>query len=97
MLVAVGLKTDKRAKVWCQAVEGEMPAALLKTIERELGDIAAIDLKQGPTGFGLRFGLGGQTPKTWPMVPERWKDAADATKSKRLIPPDDLFKILWPD
>jgi|GEM_PF-1754508 len=97
LLVAVGLKTDRRSKVWCQAIEGSIPAALLKTLERELADIEAIALKAGPAGFGLKFGLNGQSPDTFPKVPERWSDAAQSTRSKMLIPPDDLFKILWPD
>ena len=97
LLVAVGIKTNNRSKVWCQAIEGELPPALLKTIERELGEVPAVDLKVGPAGFGLKFGLNGQTPSKWPEVPERWNDAAQSSRSKKIIPPDDVFKILWPD
>jgi hypothetical protein len=32
-----------------------------------------------------------------PQAPECWTDAAQATRSKMIIPPDDLFRILWPD
>ena len=97
LLVAVGLKAGRRSKVWCQPIEGTMPAALVKTLERELGEIEPIALKAGPAGFGLKFGLNGKTPIEFPKVPERWNDAAQSSRSKMVIPPDDLFKILWPD
>ena len=97
LLVGVGIKAGRRSKLWCQAVEGEIPAPLLRTIERELGEIATVDLKVSPAGLGLKFGLNGSAPTKWPEVPERWNDAALSTRSKVLVPPDDLFKILWPD
>ena len=93
----MGIKAGRRSKVWCQAVEGDIPAPLLRTIERELGDIPAVDLKKAPAGFGLKFGLHGNAPSAWPEVPDRWRDASLSTRSKVVIPPDDLFKILWPD
>ncbi len=97
LLVAVGIKAGRRSKVWCQPVEGSMPAALVRTLERELGEVEAVALKAGPAGFGLQFGLNGKTPAEFPKFPGRWDDAAGAGRSKALIPPDDLFKILWPD
>jgi len=97
LLVAVGLKTNRRSKVWCQAVEGAMPAALMKTLERELGKVEPVTLKAGPAGFGLKFALNDKTPSAFPSAPERWTDAAESTRSKTIIPPDDLFRILWPD
>ncbi len=97
LLVAVGLKTDKRVKVWCQAIDGEMPRALLRTLEQELADLDPVTLLEGPAGFALKFRLNGQSPARFPDVPDRWSDAAESSQSKMIIPPDDLFKILWPD
>jgi len=97
LLVAVGIKAGRRSKVWCQPVEGPMPPTLVRTLERELGEVEAVALKAGPAGFGLQFGLNGKTPAEFPKFPGRWDDAAGAGRSKTLIPPDDLFKILWPD
>jgi hypothetical protein len=97
LLVAVGIKEGRRAKVWCQPVEGTMPAPLLRTLERELAEVEPPALKKGPAGFGLKFGLNGKLPSAFPEAPDRWTDAAQSTRSKVIIPPDDLFKILWPD
>ncbi len=97
LLVAVGIKGGRRSKVWCQAVGGEIPAALLRTLERELGEVEAVELKKSPAGFGLKFRLQGRDPGEFPVVPDRWKDASLSTRSKMVIPPDDLFRILWPD
>jgi hypothetical protein len=97
LLVAVGLKTNRRSKVWCEAVGGAMPAALLKTLERELGEVPPVALKAGPAGFGLKFALSDKPPAEFPSAPERWTEAAKTTPSKTIIPPDDLFRILWPD
>jgi hypothetical protein len=39
----------------------------------------------------------GKTPSRFPEVLDRSTDAAQASRSKKFIPPDDLFKILWPE
>ena len=69
LLVAVGLKTNRRSKVWCQAVEGTIPPALIKTLERELGEVEPVTLKSGPAGFGLKFALNGQDALGVPAGP----------------------------
>jgi hypothetical protein len=97
LLVAVGMKSGKRSKVWCQPIEGEMPAALVRTLERELAEIETVELKQAPAGVGLKFGINGKEPAKFPEFPDRWNDAAQASRSKKIIPPDDLFGILWPE
>jgi tetratricopeptide (TPR) repeat protein len=97
LLVAVGLKTKGRVKVWCEAVEGEIPAPLLRTLERELGEVPTVELKQGPAGFGLQFQLYGRKVEKFPETPARWNDAAVSSRSKKIIPPDDVFRIIWPD
>jgi hypothetical protein len=97
LLVAVGLKANRRSKVWCQAVEGELPRAVLRTLEQELADIEPVALSRGPAALGLKFRLYGRTPKQFPEAPSRWVDAAQASRSKRIIPPDDVFGLLWPE
>jgi hypothetical protein len=80
LLVAVGLKTNRRSKVWCQAIDGSMPTALIKTLERELGDVEPVALKSGPAGLGLKFGLNGQEPadSVFPQSP-----SAGSTRPRR--------------
>jgi hypothetical protein len=97
VLVAVGMKAGRRVRVWCQAVEGDIPAPLLRTIEAKLAEVPSPDLKKGPAGFALEFALFGRTPSHFPEFPDRWRDAAASTRSKQLVPPDDLFRLIWPD
>jgi hypothetical protein len=97
LLIAVGIKSKKNARVWCQAVEGEIPADLLKRLEQELGKVEAVDLKKGPAGFALEVNLFGQKPEKFPEFPQTWVDAAKKGESKLLLPPDELFKGIWPD
>ena len=70
LLVAVGITAGRRSRVWCQAVEGDIPTALPRTLERELADVEAVELKQAPAGFGLKFALNGKTPSEFPEAPE---------------------------
>ena len=97
LLIAVGIKSKKSARVWCQAVDGEAPAELLRHIEKELGKLEAVDLKLAPAGFALEVHLFGRKPDKYPEFPDSWVESAKKTDSKILIPPDDLFKVIWPD
>jgi hypothetical protein len=53
LLIAVGIKSKKTTRVWCEAVEGEATMELLQLLEKELAKIEAIDLKKGPAGFAM--------------------------------------------
>ncbi len=44
--VAVGVKPDKTAKVWCEAVDGEIPADVIAKLEKKLGEVRAVAIKQ---------------------------------------------------
>jgi hypothetical protein len=97
LLVAVGIKSKKVTRVWCEAVEGEAPAELLRRVEMELAKVEGIDLKKGPAGFALEIKLFGKKPDKYPEFPDVWVEAAKKAKTKLLLPPDDLFKSIWPD
>jgi len=97
LLIAVGIKSKKDTRIWCEAVEGEAPVELLQLLEKELAKIEAVDLKKGPAGFAMEVNLFGQKPDKYPEFPQSWVDAAKKSKTKLLIPPDDLFKSIWPD
>jgi hypothetical protein len=97
LLIAVGIKSKKNTRIWCEAVDGEASAELLQLIEKELAKVEAVDLKKGPAGFAMEINLFGRKPDKYPEFPQSWVDAAKKTKTKLLIPPDDLFKSIWPD
>ena len=97
LLVAVGIKSKTNTRIWCQAIDGDAPEALLRDVETELAKIEAVDLKKGPAGFALEINLFGQKPDDYPEFPQSWLDAAKSSETRLLIPPDDLFKIIWPD
>lgn len=96
LLIAVGIKSKKNTRVWCEAVDGEAPAELLQLLEKELTTIEAVDLQKSPAAFGLEINLFGQKPDQYPEFPKSWVDAAKKMGA-RVVPPDDLFKSIWPD
>ncbi|MGC4006888.1 MAG: hypothetical protein QM811_28695 [Pirellulales bacterium] len=96
LLVAVGMKSKASNRIWCEAVDGDMPAELLKRIEKELALIEGVDLKKGPAGFALEVKLFGQKPEKYPEFPSSWIEAAKKHQTP-LSPPDELFKNIWPD
>jgi hypothetical protein len=97
LLLAVGIKSKSKTRVWCQAVDGEIPAELTVKLEKELGKIESVDLKKAPAGFALEINLFGQKPKKFPEFPDVWLEAAKKGKTQLLSPPDELFKTIWPD
>jgi hypothetical protein len=97
LLIAVGIKSPEKTRVWCEAVEGELPADLLKQLQTELAAIKACPLKQPPMAFGLEVGLLGTSPREFPKIPLAWQAEADRVGIRVVMPPDELFKTLWPD
>jgi tetratricopeptide (TPR) repeat protein len=97
LLIAVGIKAGKKSRAWCQAVEGDVPAAALQRLEKELGKVATIDLKKGPVAFGLEVVIGGRKVEKFPAFPAVWLEALKKSKVEVIVPPDELFKLIWPD
>jgi hypothetical protein len=97
LLIAVGIKPGKKARVWCEGVEGEMPAAVLRKLEQELGKVEAVPVKNGPVAFGMEVKLREQAVQRFPEFPAAWVEAARRSKTRVLVPPDELFKVIWPD
>jgi hypothetical protein len=97
LLIAVGIKSKKNTRIWCQAVEGDAPAELLQLLEKELVQVEAVDLKKGPAAFAMEVNLFGRKPDEYPEFPQSWVEAAKKSETKLLLPPDDLFKVIWPD
>lgn len=97
LLLAVGIKSKKNTRIWCEAVEGDVPESLLRKLEKELAKVEAVDLKKGPAAFAMEVNLFGQKPRKYPEFPQNWVDVAKKSETKVLVPPDDLFKVIWPD
>jgi tetratricopeptide (TPR) repeat protein len=97
LLVAVGIKPGKKARVWCESVEGEIPAEVLRKLEQELAKVETIAVQNGAVGFGMEITLRGQSVGKFPEFPAVWLEAARRSQTRLLVPPDDLFKVIWPD
>ena len=98
LFVAVGIKAKDNAKVWCEAVEGEISPYQLERIEEELAHVEALTPQRGPVGFAMEVSLFGQRPVKYPIVPQLWIDAMVRDRVPVLVsPPDTLFTFIWPD
>lgn len=96
VLVAVGIKPGKKARAWCEAVEGTIPPATLRSFEQSLSKIATFDVQKGPIAFALNVELHGKQAAKFPFVPKVWMDTAKNPKGRGIVP-DGPFKVLWPD
>ena len=97
LLIAVGVKPGKKSRVWCQSVEGEIPDRVLRKLEGELAKVEAIPVSNGALAFAMEMKLNGQQVRRFPEFPAAWLEAARRSGTKRLVPPDELFKVIWPD
>lgn len=97
LLVAVGIKAGKKSRIWCQATEGTIPDESLRSLEGELAKIEAINLKRSPFAFAMEITLYGQKGAKFPEFPDVWVEAVKKTANKVIVPPDKLFKAIWPD
>jgi hypothetical protein len=95
LLIAIGIKAGKKSRVWCEAVEGDVPVAALTRLEKELGKVATVDLKKEPMAFGLEIVIGDRKVEEFPLFPAAWLDAAKKSKVEVIVPPDELFKVIW--
>jgi tetratricopeptide (TPR) repeat protein len=97
LLIAIGIKSGKKSRAWCQSVEGDIPADALQRLEADLGKVQTIELKKQPVAFGMEVVIRGQKVEKFPEYPTVWLDALKKSKGKIIIPPDELFKEIWPD
>jgi hypothetical protein len=97
LLIAVGIKAGMKSRAWCQAVEGRAAADLLRGLEKALEKVEPIAVIQAPVAFGMEMELWAQQPSAFPEFPDAWQEGAKKTNKKQVVPPDELFQILWPD
>ena len=60
LLVVVGVKPGKKARVWSDAVDGEVSAETLAQFEKKLGEVPTIALQEGPIALTFEINLSGQ-------------------------------------
>lgn len=97
LMVIVGIKSKSKVRIWCESIDGVIPAELLRKIEKEVGQLEAIDVKKAPVAFALNMKLFGRQPGKFEKVPVTWAEAAKKHGVDVVIPPDDLFKHIWKD
>jgi len=96
VLIAVGVKPGKKARVWCDAVEGSLPEETLRNLESVLESVPTVEVKDAPIAFAIHGSLWNRTVKEFPAQPAAWiKAIADSGKTLRV--PDELFAAIWPD
>ena len=94
--IVVGLKPEKKVKVWfvsSRRSQDESLAALRKKLET----IPPCTVRDGPIAFALRCSIAGgdasQAKGEIPM-PKEWRNAAPG---KDVLVPDGVFERIWPD
>jgi hypothetical protein len=60
LLIAIGVKPGKSARVWCEPVEGEIPKEVLSSCERALEEVVPLDVREGPVAFALEMRMWGR-------------------------------------
>jgi hypothetical protein len=96
LIVTVGMKPSGGTKVWCEAVEGEIPADLLKKLEKQVSAVKPCPVKDN-MAFTLELKLAGRKVEKFPEFPAAWLEAAKKKEGTVLVPPDELFKEIWAD
>jgi tetratricopeptide (TPR) repeat protein len=95
LLIAVGIKPGKKSRVWCESVGGEIAEAVLRDLEKELAKVEPISVKNGAVAFGIEAMIRGQNVDDFPQFPRAWLEAAKTSNIRIIVPPDELFKVLW--
>ncbi len=96
VLAVVGVRPDGKVRVWCDAVDGDVPPDILQGFRSALERVQPVRVKNGPVAFALELGLWDQMPSEFPVMPEAWNAAFRNAKEPLLIP-DGLFKVIWPE
>ena len=57
----------------------------------------AVAVTGGAMAFGMEMKVRGRTAGPFPQFPAAWLEAARRAGTRLLVPPDELFKDIWPD
>jgi hypothetical protein len=95
LMIVIGIKPGGKARVWCQAVDGDVPADTLRKLEAELGKVKTLETKEN-FAFTLECRFGAKEVKQFPIIPTAWTEAAKGAKKPPIVP-DEMFPLVWKD
>ena len=102
--IVVAVRPGKRARVWFVSSTRPTPDAQREPLRKKLEAIPPCDVHDGPIAFAISAKLAGgdgKTPKGGKdfktPIPKEWQDAAIATGKERVLVPDGLLDLIWPD
>jgi hypothetical protein len=98
ILIAVGIKPGKRIRLWCEQVDGDITTDVWQVLVELLEGAGqnVLPVTSGPVACALECLLGAGPSSGFPVVPSIWQEAGRSA-AKRLVIPDDLFEIVFPD
>jgi hypothetical protein len=102
--IVVAVRPGKRARVWFVSSTRPAPDAQREPLRKKLEAIPPCDVHDGPVAFAISAKLAGgdgKNPKGdkdfKTPIPKEWQDAATATGKERVLVPDGLLDLIWPD
>jgi hypothetical protein len=96
VLIAVGIKPERRIKLWLEVVGGQIPHDVWSPVASLL-DGAGVNvwpLVTAPVALAIDVVLG-NGPASFPDVPTAWSEAA-RTHGQRVAIPEGIFELLFP-
>ena len=96
LLIAIGARPGKTSRVWCEVLEGDLPAELVADIAADMQGLPVPVIEGGPIAFAFHIQIQEDDPPVFPDVPAAWLRAANALGVGG-INPDAIFATLWPD
>jgi len=98
VLITVGIKPNRRTKLWCEVVDGEIPDDVWDVfvgLLRGAGDKIRPEVTAA-VALTLECLLGAGPSITFPVTPAAWEQAI-SLNTRGLGVPDELFEIVFAD
>jgi hypothetical protein len=95
--IVVGLKPEKKVRVWFVSSRRSSQDKSLRALRAKLEAIAPCEVHSGPIAFALCCTIAGAPPRKdkepyEPPIPKEWRDAGEG-----LLIPDGIFEKIWRD
>lgn len=97
--IVVGLKPQKKVRVWFVSSRRSSQDKSLRALRAKLEAIPPCEVHSGPVAFALCCTIAGASPRKdkEPYEPPEPKEWRDARGSKPLLIPDGIFAKIWRD